>query len=46
VTVTVDGMRATPGPELSGIRVPLTRGPHLVVAQSSLGSDRVHIEVR
>jgi penicillin-binding protein 1C len=46
VTVTVDGMRAAAGPQLSGIRVPLTRGSHLVVAQGRSGSDRVHFEVR
>ena len=46
VTVTVDGMRAVSGPQLSGIRVPLTRGAHQVVAQNPLGSDRVHFEVR
>ena len=46
VTVTVDGMRAVSGPQLSGIRAPLTRGSHLVVARSANGSDRVHFEVR
>ena len=46
VTVTVDGRRAAPGPQLSGILAPLTRGSHLVVAQGPLGSDRVHFEVR
>ncbi|MGA2379300.1 MAG: transglycosylase domain-containing protein [Spirochaetia bacterium] len=46
VTVTVDSRRVAPGPQLSGIRVPLTRGSHLVVAQGSLGGDRVHFEVK
>jgi hypothetical protein len=46
VTVTVDGRRFLPGSQLSGIGVPLTRGPHLVVAQGAHGSDRVRFEVR
>ena len=46
VTVTVDGRRVSPGPQLSGIRIPLTRGSHLVVAEGARGSDRVRFEVR
>jgi penicillin-binding protein 1C len=46
VTVTVDGRRAAPGPQLSGIRVPLSRGTHVVIAQGPRGSDRVRFEVR
>src|SRR5208282_4050211 len=46
VTVTVDERRVSPGPQLSEISVPLTRGSHTVVAQGAGGSDRVHFEVR
>jgi penicillin-binding protein 1C len=46
LTVLVDGRRVFPGIELSEIRVPLSRGAHLVVAQGALGSDRVRFEVR
>jgi penicillin-binding protein 1C len=46
VTVTVDETHVSPGPQLSGIRVPLTRGSHVVFAQGAGGSDRVRFEVR
>jgi penicillin-binding protein 1C len=46
VSVTVDGRRETSGGDLSGIRVPITRGTHTVVAQGPHGSDRVRFEVR
>ena len=46
VSVTVDGSRVSPGPQLSEIRVPLTRGSHVIVAQGTRGGDRVRFEVR
>jgi penicillin-binding protein 1C len=46
VEVIVDGRPVSGGPPGTEIRVPLTRGPHLVIAQWPRGSDRVHFEVR
>jgi hypothetical protein len=46
VRVTVDGRREAPPGDLSGIRVPITRGTHSVVAQGPHGRDRVRFEVR
>ena len=46
VTVTVDGRHVLPGPQLSEVTVPLTRGSHLVVVQAAGRSDRVRIDVR
>ncbi len=46
VEVVIDGKRASPGPRLSGLQVPLTRGPHEILAIGPGGRDRVRFEVR
>ncbi|MGO9309683.1 MAG: transglycosylase domain-containing protein [Spirochaetia bacterium] len=46
VRVIVDGRRISPGPQLSQVSVPLTRGTHTVIAEAADGSDRVRVEVR
>jgi penicillin-binding protein 1C len=44
--VSVDGRRVRPGPGLTGVSVPLTRGSHEVIVRAAGGGDRVRIEVR
>ncbi len=46
LAVTIDGARIPSGRDRSGLRVPLTRGSHLIVVTGAGASDRVFFEVR
>ncbi|HET6450365.1 MAG TPA: hypothetical protein VFI08_03600, partial [Spirochaetia bacterium] len=46
VEVRVDGHRVPAGPDLSGISIPVVRGPHEVTVTGPRGSDRASIVVR